>query len=866
MALCHPPRNIAMVETASEAVTTSEKSTTSEQSERQPWSSKLREEIHQLYKSPERKSSTTDGAAPMALGAMPDTIKDVVPSGGVGADGSLSFGAVGEAAGREAVTSSDQAAMRVDDGGDGGKTEPVITRDDAGHVTSVTYPNGKSRQFGYDEAGNLNKITQPDGTTYTKDGDKWIPEGPKPKTDKGNSLGSGARDAAGEAGAPSDAKDDKGKVLGAAIAGAAGGLKRGGDFVNPQVAEDGTFTYSTSDGRNFTYTTDGKGTIKNDKDGSTISLNDSSKPTSIEYKNGDKRSFGYDGDGHLNRVTDTNGQTYTYKDGRWLGGDDKPADITNFKVDERGRFSYQNRDGQTVTENTDRTSELKHPNGSEQKLDENGRILEVTDTKNKTTKYSYNDMGEIVGIVGADGKEVKRGEDGKWSDGRSDVRLEKDGTLTYVNEEKKVVIATTDGNTRTSDKTVDQLRESSDELNKMLDRPLFLEKFNGERVNDLLKELSPIDRYLVQQEYEKKFGRKLTEDVDRLLIDDAGEAQKMLYSANLQELAVRNISDAPGADGKNQRQAFLDNMNEFMARADRDGLSNKEVADTLGQTQRLMESRGSQVTGEQRLILAQQVMMHSAHPDKIDQGGHLTCNVSDVSILTFTRRPSEAASMIADVALTGNWTAPDGKRITIPPQNLVPDAEARVHPPDDGRRSFASQIFQTTALNDIGQRWDPPKHFTNRPPESAADQGEYWTDADGKPLLNDKGEPDKFGGLGYVEIAEEVQRLTGMKDVVLLNSGGDYPQVVEFESQEDLQKLIVGAQEDGKMPLIIGVSSDDKLLGGNDKPGTEGRDSNNHVIVIRDYNPSTGMVRIDNTWGSDSDKWVPLTDLYTATR
>jgi hypothetical protein len=303
-----------------------------------------------------------------------------------------------------------------------------------------------------------------------------------------------------------------------------------------------------------------------------------------------------------------------------------------------------------------------------------------------------------------------------------------------------------------------------------------------------------------------------------------------------------------------------------MNRADRDGVDDKEVADTLGQTQRLFETNNAKVSGEQRIMLAQQVMLHSAHPDLIDQGGHLTCNVTDVQMLTFTRRPSAAASMIADVALTGEWTAPDGKQIAIPPQNLIPDAEARVNPPEDGRRSFASQIFQTTALNDIGQRWDPPKHFTNRPPESNADQGEYWTDADGKPLLNDKGEPDKFGGLGYLHIAQEVQRLTGQKNVVLLNSGDDTPFVKEFESEEDLRKVITDAQKDGNMPLIIGVSSDDQLMGGNDQPGDEDRDSNNHVVVIRDYNPSTGMVRVDNSWGSDKDKWVPLGELYTATR
>jgi hypothetical protein len=273
-------------------------------------------------------------------------------------------------------------------------------------------------------------------------------------------------------------------------------------------------------------------------------------------------------------------------------------------------------------------------------------------------------------------------------------------------------------------------------------------------------------------------------------------------------------------------------------------------------------------------------MHNAAHPDQIDQGGHNTCNVTDVEMLTYSRNPSQAARMVADVATTGEYTAQDGKKITIPPQNLIPDAEARTNPPDDGRRGFASQLFQVTALNDAAQRWDPPKYFTNLPPGGGADSGEYWTDAHGNPLLrekkDDKGnvvkdangnpvmEKDSFGGLGYHEISDEVKRLTGEGHSVLVSWKDG--KLHSFESEDDLRGIITDAQHDGKMPLIIDVTADDKLFGGDKPVGDKDRHAGNHVVVIRDYNPSTGMVRVDNSWGSSSDKWVPLTDLYNASK
>jgi YD repeat-containing protein len=864
-------------------VETADKTTTEQSSDNYlKHSEKIRNEVVKLYDSV-RDTMGTKGVngEHMALGANPKTLESL-PNGGVANDGSLVFNAGDDNKAKPFTLGDKDKVGHAGTEGSGpheGKGEnPTkdagVTKDANGHVTEVVYPNGQTRQFGYDDKGALNRIVQPDGKVIVKDGDNWKYEDSKqPGTQPGTTPGGGH-----ETTPPTD--KDKAKEVGGMIAGIMGKSK-GPDIVDPKVAEDGTFTYGTKDGAQHTVKTDGTGTIA--KDGTTVAQDATGKATSVDYGNGQKRSFEYDKDGQLNKVTDTNGSVYSMKDGKWVGADGKQAPISDISIGEDGRYSYQNKDGQKITQNLDRTSDVVNPNGTTMKQDADGKISEIDFKDGKKRTFTY-DADGVSSITEGDGTVVNRGADGKWSDGRTDVTVGKDGTLQYTDKDRHIVIQENDGSTKTSEKTADELHDSAKQLHDLLalGDSWLTGPLTGPLVAQKLQDMSPTDRVLMAQEYEKQYGHKLGDDLDKMHGDAAGKAGKLLYTAELQEYAQRNIPDTNGADGKNQRQAFLDNMNEFLNRADKDHVSDKEVSETLKQILRVGESPNAQVTGEQRIWLTQQIMHNAAHPDLIDQGGHNTCNVTDVEMLTYTRNPSVAAKMIADVALTGEYTAADGKKITIPPQNLIPDAEARQNPPEDGRRSFASQIFQATTLNDAGQRWDPPKYFANIPPEGGADTGEFWTDANGKPLLREQKdkdgnvvkdkdgnpvmEPDRFGGLGYLEISQEVQRLTGEKGAVLVSWGSDKPELRSFNSEGDLRKIITDAQKDGHMPLIIDVTADDKLFGGNKPVGDKDRGTGNHVVVIRDYNPTTGMVRLDNSWGSEGDRWVPLSDLYTASK
>src|SRR5262249_11465945 len=135
---------------------------------------------------------------------------------------------------------------------------------------------------------------------------------------------------------------------------------------------------------------------------------------------------------------------------------------------------------------------------------------------------------------------------------------------------------------------------------------------------------------------------------------------------------------------------------------------------TYHQISRLIQAGDSAPLGAaERLRLAEQVLHHAAAPMKIDQGVNKTCNVTTVEKRIFTRQPSEAARLIADVATTGRYVTANGAVVNLEriPGGLKPDQEALwswTRPFDakqnsdirlDGRRTYASQLLQNTAVN-----------------------------------------------------------------------------------------------------------------------------------------------------------------------
>ncbi len=315
-----------------------------------------------------------------------------------------------------------------------------------------------------------------------------------------------------------------------------------------------------------------------------------------------------------------------------------------------------------------------------------------------------------------------------------------------------------------------------------------------------------------------------------------------------------------------QRDKFNKDMEAFEKRAKEQGLSPDEVAKTYAQTTRLLEATDGKVPKDQREVLAQNIMHHAANPENVDQGQHNTCNTTTLAENLFTKNPSKAAEMIASTAITGEWKAPDGKVIKIDPGSLVPGAEEIRNPPANGMRSHATQILNVVMTNDATQRRNPPVFYRQETPTGPGDSGERLYDQNGKMItekVKDPNDPSKYVDkpvssptLSYSEINQIGRRLTGEDKVMRFGNGSDGG--ITYNSEQEMRDKIKQAKDQGKLPLVLGVDANKPPFGNSPEFGA-------HVVTITGYDEKTGRVRVSNQWGSQSDQWVDIKDLYKNT-
>jgi hypothetical protein len=344
-----------------------------------------------------------------------------------------------------------------------------------------------------------------------------------------------------------------------------------------------------------------------------------------------------------------------------------------------------------------------------------------------------------------------------------------------------------------------------------------------------------------------------------------------------QQTIARNrvLSDARNKLSGNDLQQFQANMSAFEQRASQKHLAPDTVAQVYAQVAQLFE-KPAKVEHPERI--AQSIMQYAANPSRIDQGLHPTCAIDALEKETFAHKPALAASMIASVALTGVWTSTDGKTIDVGkfPDNLKPGDEESGWPTKDGDRSMASQLFQATALNDIGLHLNPPRYYDEGRPFPGIMNtvvayvlpfmsSERWRNADG----SDDG---TFDGTDLTWLNDETKRLLGTADVLVTDTKNDGVQVT---SADELRRTIQNAASNNQMPLAVGLNAEDPEIsyGPNHLPyflnWIIGRiqdpfGNENHVLTIDDYDAASDSVMVHNNWGSQNDHRLAVSDLYRA--
>jgi hypothetical protein len=352
---------------------------------------------------------------------------------------------------------------------------------------------------------------------------------------------------------------------------------------------------------------------------------------------------------------------------------------------------------------------------------------------------------------------------------------------------------------------------------------------------------------------------------DKPKTNDSPEDLKHLEESRtrLQKDADENIYSV------HDREKFQADMQAFETRAKQQPLSAKEVADTYDQLSRLMEAQDGKVPKENRVLAAETFAHHMAEPTNIDQGNHNTCNMTALEEHIMTRNPSKAAEVMTTTALTGQWVAPDGKVIKIDEGSLVPGREERNNPPNDGERSYATQLMNLALVNDVEQRKVPPMFYSAGKPEGQGDTGERLKFADGQDVTKDdlfhSGDKTKWNApaVWSSDIADSAKRLTGDTNFVIVGKDAeDSQQLLHVGSPEELARTLSELKKQGNLPAIIQVDANDTLFNGSGDPT---KPNSWHVVSIVGFDEKTGKVKLSNQWGKASDITVNIADLYRST-
>jgi LysM repeat protein len=332
----------------------------------------------------------------------------------------------------------------------------------------------------------------------------------------------------------------------------------------------------------------------------------------------------------------------------------------------------------------------------------------------------------------------------------------------------------------------------------------------------------------------------------------------------------KNIENLPPAD----KARIQDNMKEFEKRAQTDNLPPDEVRKTYEQANRLYDSKNDQpIAQADKQVLADQILAHAAHPHNIDQGQHSTCNVTAEESRLFSRSPSEAAQVIADVGTTGSYTAKDGTKVTLNATDFAKDRESSNNPPIDGERSYASKLFQETAINlhyaASGERYVET-------PGVPGDRASFGKDKE--EIISPNGDRRPFDGFGIQDVSKIDGQITGKTDSDHFlsnydNSSGiidNWGKVNTFHTEDQFKSKLADLKERKEFPVVMFVDARKPPFAVASAEGAGGG-GGGHVVTITDYDPKTGKVSYANQWGTSNnhtgpDNGVDVDTMYKASQ
>jgi hypothetical protein len=425
---------------------------------------------------------------------------------------------------------------------------------------------------------------------------------------------------------------------------------------------------------------------------------------------------------------------------------------------------------------------------------------------------------------------------------------------------------------------------SSGSLDESQDHSLEID-FGGHvesRLNHMPKPIAP-----------SELARKVS---DNLLapVQDLLAPQDLTIARN----ELKRLADAAISRPNEQKQfsADLDNFEKnFSARSHMGAMEKqREMANTYAQLSRLLSADSDvlarypeckQQPGDTlwRVQVAEQLMHQVAEPFTISQGNLAICATASLQVREHYREPAAVARLVTDVILTGKYEATYGGikvDLTGCPNNLIPDLFAkRFNVENDiknvpihewkadyfGPRSFASQLFDVTAVNLVlvprGFRYEQPTPKEYDSLKNLAN-GKVIDVRTGNSLLWGSGEGRQVVDTDLSTLA---QRITGKDERHFVISaahltpteaaGISLRKAYEFNNRDggvvalfsasELAVALKATKEIGQWPPIVRLDCS--------MPPTSMKDGGAHFLVLSELSEDGSLLAVDNTWDESKD-------------
>ncbi len=378
---------------------------------------------------------------------------------------------------------------------------------------------------------------------------------------------------------------------------------------------------------------------------------------------------------------------------------------------------------------------------------------------------------------------------------------------------------------------------------------------------------------------------KELEKLEKLVKPEAPKDEVTTARDKLERAAEKRFTD------QKELTEYKAELEKFQKEAKAKGLPAKEVADFFRESARLLEPESAKLGIKERCRVAREALAQAIEPTGIDQGRYKTCNVTAIEVCMYSKNPSKVMKAITDVALTGKFKTADGDVIT-PPESILD--------PNTRRRTLASQIFQTLAVN---THWQDKTHGPDRKEHGRSDV--IYDHAGAKRVkgdtgqritaTNDKGNRVTVGdhspNLNTDNYPEIYRRIAGERpETLAIRFGNKGPEGVDTIASKEAfhAKLTELSKKPGGFPIILKIHTSNKPFwedsGAGVEPGAgstieEAQKSNKipggwHVVTIHGFDPKTGEVKVDNQWGRSVDHLgkttgkepIKIDDLFYAMR